>query len=156
MRGGNSKIYYAPTWVTWDSPKVAPAALVEIAEITDSNLDLNRVEIDRRTRASNHGGVSPGSIDPVGFSCTYLVETAASTDTVFSALHTAWLAGAKLTFAYLDGPDDTVGTTGWYFEGYVTTEPRTDPYDGETSVTFTVKLAADRAVDPEYVVVAAP
>jgi hypothetical protein len=146
MRGGKIKVYVDDAaWVTWAA--AGPVTLEEACKLTDSNLADARAESERRTRCDDETGVNPGTRNPTEITFDYMPQQGPTAgDSVYALLSAAYEGSTSLSVAYVDGNVDVVGSEVLYWgEMYVFDLSRSDPLDGESTVSCVLKQVGERS-----------
>ena len=135
MQGFDANIYHSTTTLSAVNTP-ATVSWTEGQEVKDVSLDLSRSEHDKTTRAN--GGMkayAAGLLDSgINIEMPWLPG-----NSFFDALKTAFLNNTTVSIAVMDGPIATSGKQGLAANFVVTAFPQTQPIDGESVVSCTVK-----------------
>lgn len=119
----NSGTYELPTWV-------------EIANVKDVTLNLEKNEADVTTRANNGWRATVGTLKDGSLDLEMLWDT---DDAGFTAIKDAYFNGTSVEMAVMDGAIATVGTQGLRATMAVTNFSRNEPLEEAITVSVTVK-----------------
>ena len=150
--GMNCKLYYQTTGTRAAWPGTGPAPnLALIGNVKDLSLDLSVGEADVTTRGNNGwkatlATLKDGSVD-------FDMVTDAS-DTPFTALQTAFLAGTTVAFAILNGLSTVTGTQGLWADCTITNFSQEQNLDGAVTTKVTIKPTYS-ALAPSWITVVA-
>lgn len=152
--GFDAKIFRLTTgtrasWAVGGADGPAPSNLSEITNVMDNNLGLESDEVDVTTRAlagwkGTQGGLKNGSVE---FQMLW-----DPTDTHFTALQAAWLAGTNVALAVLDGDQDDVGSQGLWADFQVISFTRGEPIADKLTASVVLKPGVS-SVAPQWVTV---
>jgi hypothetical protein len=159
LLGVNAKLYYLgsarSSWglegVDGVAVAAAPADLVEIAIVKDIEIPVEKEKADVSTRRSKYKATK-GTLRGITIDIPMIYDL---DDAGCLALQTAYLTGVVIPLAFLDGPQDTVGTRGLWADFEVTNMKKAEPLNGEQMVTYSVEPAYGDT-PPEWVQVDAP
>lgn len=156
--GVNANLYYLTTGsrATWNATVTAgchvgaaPSNLTEIAVIKDITIPIEKEEADVTTRVSQWKATK-GTLFNVSVDIPLLYDVA---NAGVIALQTAFLTGASIAIALLDGDKATAGVYGLWADWEVTKFEKGEMLNDVQTVNVTIKPAYS-AVAPEYVKVA--
>ena len=114
----------------------APAELVELSNVTDVTLNMQKGEADVTTRANNGWKASVGTLKEGSVEMELVWDP---TDAGFTALQTAFFNDTPIALAILDGAAATVGTQGLWADFSVTNFTRSEPLNEAIKAKVTVK-----------------
>lgn len=116
--GLNHKLYYqsSGTRAAWPSTGAAPD-LVEITNAMDVTFSGDGATADVSTRGGGKFRQMVSTLNDAEVEFEMVYDT---TDTAFTFLRAAWIAGTVFGVAVLDGASDTAGTEGIWMDAVVT------------------------------------
>ena len=133
----NTGTYAAPTWV-------------EVANVKDLTLNLEKGEADVTTRANLGWRATVGTLKDGSIEFEMLWDAA---DAGFTAIQQAFFANTPIEFAVMDAPITQTGAQGLRASFSITKFSRSEPLEEAISVSVTAKPTyADHA--PEWMTVA--
>lgn len=155
--GKNAKLYRQTTgtrasWGTQNSTTKlyeatsAPSNLDEVTNVRDLKFPLKKALADVSIRGSEFR-LQAGTLKEVEVTFGMVYDSA---DADMVALMTAYLSGANIALAILDGDKTTVGTIGMWADFQVTSFEKTEDLEGAQMVDVTV-IPGYSAVVPEMV-----
>ncbi len=133
----NSADYATPTWV-------------ELTNVKDVTLNLEKGEADVTTRGNNGWRATVGTLKDGSIEFEMVWDTA---DAGFTAIKDAWFGGTAIEFAVMDGGITVAGSQGLRASFSVLKFSRNEPLEEALTVSVTIKPTyAEHA--PEWMTVA--
>ena len=135
--GMNAKLYYQTTGtrVAWPGTGAAPN-LALISNVKDLDLNLNTGEADVTTRGNDGWRATVGTLKDASIEFDMIFD---ASDTAFTAIQAAFLAGTTVAFAALTGLSTVTGTQGLWADCRVTAFDISQPLEDAITVKVTVK-----------------
>jgi len=127
---GDEGVLYRNVGGTYEAPN-----WVEMSNVRDVNLGLEKNRIDMTTRANNGWRANKGGLKDLSIETEIVWDPE---DTHFDALLDSFLNGTALDLLVLDGPVTTSGSKGFRFQGEVFSFSRNEPRDDAMTASVTI------------------
>jgi predicted secreted protein len=137
--GMDCKLYYAASNLAdVQDATIAAATWVEVTNVVDVTLNLEKGEADVTTRSSGGWRAALGTLKEGSIEFEMRWNTG---DAFFTAIKTAWLAGTYIAIAAMDGAVATTGSTGLVGNFSVIGFSRSEPLEEAAGCSVRLKPA---------------